>query len=141
MRSYLGHVVRIIAVRPYQFFTRIGHHGPEIHRIDCIPMSTPTVQTPSSRVVTLSPSLPSEQEAQLRQAAQDLEASFLSEMLKQARFGETRGAFGGGAGEEQFSSFLRMEHARQMAAAGGIGLAENLFRSLVARAHGNGGGQ
>ncbi|MBF9050998.1 hypothetical protein GTA62_09805 [Roseobacter sp. HKCCD9010] len=104
-------------------------------------MSTPTVQIPSSRVVTLSPSLPSEQEEQLRQAAQDLEASFLSEMLKQARFGETRGAFGGGAGEEQFSSFLRMEHARHMAAAGGVGLAENLFRSLVARAHENGGGQ
>jgi len=37
---------------------------------------------------------------------------------------------GGGIGEEQFSSFLRDEHAGLMVKAGGIGLAEHLFNAL-----------
>ncbi len=63
-------------------------------------------------------------------AAQELEVSFLSEMLKAAGFGEAREAFGGGAGEEQFSSFLREAQAREMVKAGGIGLAEQFFQAL-----------
>lgn len=70
---------------------------------------------------------------ELRAAARELEAAFLSEMLKHAGVGEARGAFGGGAGEEQFTSLLRSEHARAIAERGGIGLAESLFRSLAAR--------
>lgn len=73
----------------------------------------------------------------LRAAAQDLEAAFLSEMLKQARFGEARGAFGGGVGEEQFASFLRDQHARAMVDAGGLGLADAIFAALVARTNGD----
>lgn len=70
----------------------------------------------------------------LRKAAQELEASFLSEMLKAAGLGETRSsAFGGGAGEDQFSSYLRDAQAREMARAGGIGLAEHLYNSLKER--------
>lgn len=63
-------------------------------------------------------------------AAQELEVSFLSEMLKAAGFGEARQTFGGGAGEEQFSSFLREAQAREMVRAGGIGLAEQFFNAL-----------
>jgi Rod binding domain-containing protein len=69
----------------------------------------------------------------LRAVAQELEASFLAEMLKHARFGEARGSFGGGAGEDQFASLLRTEHARALAENGGIGLAESIFESLLAR--------
>lgn len=72
-------------------------------------------------------------EAALRDAAISLEASFLAEMLKAAGLGETRGAFGGGAGEDQFTSFLVQEQAMQMARAGGIGLAETMFHALKAR--------
>lgn len=67
----------------------------------------------------------------LRQAAIELEANFLSEMLKGAGFGKSPETFGGGAGEDQFSSLLRQEQAREMARAGGIGLAEVLFQSLT----------
>ncbi|NPD20208.1 rod-binding protein [Alterinioella nitratireducens] len=74
-----------------------------------------------------------ERTAQLRQVAQDLEASFLAEMLRHAGAGAARDTFGGGVGEEQFSSFLRNEQARAMAQGGGIGLAESLFQALVAR--------
>ena len=66
----------------------------------------------------------------MRQAAQELEATFLAEMLKSAGFGDTRSAFGGGSGEDQFSSFLVQAQAREMARAGGIGLAESLFQAM-----------
>ncbi|MFW8633977.1 rod-binding protein [Cribrihabitans pelagius] len=66
----------------------------------------------------------------LREAAIKLEASFLSEMLKSAGLGEARSGFGGGAGEEQFSSFLIQAQAEQMARSGGIGLAESLYHAL-----------
>lgn len=69
----------------------------------------------------------------LRQAAQELEASFLAEMLKAARVGETPESFGGGEGEEQFASFMRLEQARRMAEGGGIGLAESLYHALKER--------
>lgn len=73
------------------------------------------------------------QDRALRQAAQELEASFLAEMLKAAHVGETPDSFGGGPGEEQFASFLRLEQARRMAEGGGIGLAESLYHALKER--------
>ncbi|TMV10627.1 rod-binding protein [Arenibacterium halophilum] len=69
----------------------------------------------------------------LRQAATELEITFLDEMLKSAGFGAPQSAFGGGAGEEQFASLLRTEQARRMVEGGGIGLAEALFDYLVER--------
>lgn len=77
-------------------------------------------------------SMPGRQAA-LRHAAQQLEATFLAEMLESAGFGDTRGGFGGGAGEAQFSSFLVQAQADAMAAAGGVGLAELLFNALAER--------
>lgn len=70
----------------------------------------------------------------LRAAAGELEAQFLAEMLKSAGFGEPRESFGGGAGEEQFASFLRQEHADEMVRRGGVGLAESIFEALKERA-------
>lgn len=75
-------------------------------------------------------------DAKLREAAQEMEATFLAEMLKSAGLGEMPDAFGGGPGEEQFASFLRLEQARQMTRAGGIGLAETLFEAMKERADG-----
>ncbi|MFV0334672.1 MAG: rod-binding protein [Tropicimonas sp.] len=91
--------------------------------------------------LTISPALPattppslSLKEEALRRAAQELEATFLSEMLKHAGVGTTPEAFGGGPGEEQFASMLRDAQAREMALHGGIGLAESIFNSLRERA-------
>lgn len=72
----------------------------------------------------------SARDAVLRRTAENLESAFLSEMLKSAGLGQPRDAFGGGVGEEQFSSFLRDEEARAMVRAGGIGLAESIFNAL-----------
>jgi len=75
-------------------------------------------------------------DSKLRAAATDLEAAFLSEMLKAAGLGAPSGAFGGGHGEDQFQSFLRDAQAKEMARAGGIGLAESLFDALKERQDG-----
>ena len=72
-------------------------------------------------------------ETAARKAAQAFEASFLAEMLKAAGLGRTPDSFGGGAGEDQFASFLVDEQARAMTRAGGIGLSETLFRAMMER--------
>lgn len=73
------------------------------------------------------------QNAALMDAAKKLEATFLAEMLKSAGFGKSRDSLGGGAGEDQFSSFLVQAQATEMVEAGGIGLAEALFDALKER--------
>jgi peptidoglycan hydrolase FlgJ len=111
----------------------------EIPRIDEIAMMLPPVPPPE-----LMPGHPSAETGgfdreELRAVARELEAGFLAEMLKQAGFGESRQTLGGGAGEDQFASLLRVEHARALAARGGIGLAEQVFEALVARSAQAGG--
>ena len=77
-------------------------------------------------------------DAMLMEKAKALETAFLAEMLAYSgRDADADSAFGGGAGEEQFASFLRQEEARMMVDRGGIGLAESLFRALSG-ASGNG---
>ena len=78
---------------------------------------------------------PDPRQVRLREAAVKLEANFLAEMLKSAGLGKTSEGFGGGAGEEQFSSFLVQAQAAALAEAGGVGLAESLFQSLMESAH------
>lgn len=70
-------------------------------------------------------------QTRLKDAAIELEAAFLSEMMKSAGLGKTRQSFGGGAGEDQFSSFLVQHQARELARAGGVGLSEILLKSLM----------
>ena len=76
--------------------------------------------------------------AVLMEKAKALEASFLSEMLSYAGMGASQGPFSGGAGEEQYASFLREAQAKAIVEHGGIGLAENLFKSLVKHDAANG---
>ncbi len=94
-------------------------------------METPGLSPPPAKSPTLSDQARADQA--LRIAANKLEAGFLAEMLKSAGAGKTREAFGGGVGEDQFSSFMVEEQAAMMVAAGGIGLSEQLFEALKAR--------
>lgn len=71
--------------------------------------------------------------AHLRTAALAFESMFLAEMLSHAGLGEVSDSFGGGPGEEAFASLLIREQARMMAERGGIGLAEQVFKALLAR--------
>jgi peptidoglycan hydrolase FlgJ len=74
-------------------------------------------------------------EAQLRSAAEKLEAGFLAEMLRSAGAGATPESFGGGDAAAQFSSFLLEAQAEKMVRAGGIGLAQSLFEAMQSRDH------
>jgi flagellar protein FlgJ len=71
------------------------------------------------------------QRARLQDTAREFEASFLAEMLRAAKFGEPAGNFGGGIGEAQFASLLVDAQASEMAAQGGLGLAEMIVNSLM----------
>lgn len=68
---------------------------------------------------------------QLMAKAEELEATFLAEMLAHSGLGKMQGAFGGGPGEAQFASFLRQEQARLMVQSDGMGLAELIFNSMI----------
>lgn len=74
--------------------------------------------------------------AALMKTAKELEAAFLSEMLSFSGLGAVSSEFGGGPGEEHFSSFLRAEQARLMVERGGIGLAQTIFEALASKAGG-----
>ena len=92
-----------------------------------IPLVTPAPPQPLTK--------PDDQRNQdaLHKAARDLEAGFIAEMLKSAGFGKARDGFGGGAGEDGFTSFLVNAQAETIADAGGFGLAEHIFNALHAR--------
>lgn len=83
------------------------------------------------------PFKPLSHDAELRRVAEQLEASFLSEMLKEAGLGKPSETFGGGAGEDQFASFLRQAQADEIVKVGGIGLAESLYEALKENENGN----
>jgi Rod binding domain-containing protein len=67
----------------------------------------------------------------LREVAIQLEATFLAEMLKSAGVGKTPEGFGGGAGEDQFGSFLVQAQAEQMARSETLGIARMVLESLM----------
>lgn len=85
-----------------------------------------------SQIAPTPPPLPQapSRDAQLFAAAQKLEAGFLAEMLRSGGLGQSPEGFGGGAGEDQFASFLLEAQATQMVRAGGIGLAQSLFEAM-----------
>lgn len=67
-----------------------------------------------------------------KDAAQKFEGQFLSMMLQQMFAGvKTDGPFGGGFGEEMFRSVMTDAMGKQMARAGGIGLADTIQREIL----------
>jgi flagellar protein FlgJ len=67
-----------------------------------------------------------------KKAAQDFESVFISQMLGQMFSGiSTDGPFGGGEGEAMFRSLMLDEYGKQMAAQGGIGLADSVTKMLL----------
>ena len=72
--------------------------------------------------------------AKARAAAQDFEAVFLNSMVNHmftAIGGE--GPFGGGAGAGVWRSFLSDEYSKSFAKAGGIGIAGQVYQTLLAQ--------
>lgn len=74
------------------------------------------------------------EDAVLRETAEKLEAAFLREMLDQAGLAEafgTGGEGGSASAGDAFSGFLLDAIAEDMAAAGGLGLADRFYEQLA----------
>lgn len=80
--------------------------------------------------VSTGPAAPGED---LRRQALELEGVFLNTLTKEMFKGiDARGAFGGGFAEETWRSMQSEQFAASIAAAGGIGLADQLVEGLLA---------
>ena len=72
--------------------------------------------------------------AKARATAVDFESVFLSQMFSQMFTGmDGEGPFGGAGGAGVWRSFLTDEYAKSFAKAGGIGIADHVYRSLIAQ--------
>lgn len=70
--------------------------------------------------------------SQIRQTAEEFEATFLAQMLKPMFENlSTDGMFGGGFGEQMYRSMLTDEMGKSIAAAGGVGLADTVQREML----------
>ncbi|MFL2687069.1 MAG: rod-binding protein [Alphaproteobacteria bacterium] len=71
-------------------------------------------------------------QAQVRKAAEDVEAFFISMVFESMFSGiKTDGAFGGGQGESIFRSMMIQEYSKATAKAGGFGLADSVQREML----------
>ena len=67
-----------------------------------------------------------------KEAAQDFEAVFISEMMSHMFTDvKTDPMFGGGAGEDMFRSMLVTEYGKEMAKTDGIGIADQLQKVMI----------
>jgi flagellar protein FlgJ len=72
--------------------------------------------------------------AKARANAVDFEAMFLSTMFSHMFTSvDGEGPFGGGGGGGVWRSFLSDEYAKSFAKAGGVGIADSVYRSLLAQ--------
>jgi flagellar protein FlgJ len=96
-----------------------------------------TAQSPAAAVAMLGqpPAAPtSAAHAKARASAVDFEAVFLNSMFSHM-FTDTdgEGPLGGGQGIGVWRSFLTDEYAKSFAKNGGIGLADHVYRALIAQ--------
>jgi peptidoglycan hydrolase FlgJ len=70
--------------------------------------------------------------AKARAAAQDFEAVFLNSMFQQMFTGiDGEGPFGGSGATGVWRSFLTDTYAKSFAKAGGVGIADEVYRGLI----------
>jgi Rod binding domain-containing protein len=73
-------------------------------------------------------------EAKARTAAQDFEAVFLNSMFQHMFTGmDGDGPFGGNGAAGVWRSMLTDEYAKSFAKSGGIGIADQVYRTLIAQ--------
>lgn len=68
-----------------------------------------------------------------KQTAEEFEAFFLSQMLNNMTSGlQTDTTFGGGESEKIFRDMLNDEYAKSMSRQGGVGIADMVYREILA---------
>lgn len=93
-----------------------------------------TIKTlPSPLATAPQPGALTKQQKAARAAAEEFEQTFLTTMLSSMFEGvKTDAPFGGGHAEEQFRSVLLGEYAKDMAKTGGIGIADEVYKEILA---------
>ena len=71
--------------------------------------------------------------AKTRAIARDFEATFLNSMFGQMLSNVGNGPFSGGQAAQTWRSFLTDEYAKSFAKKGGIGIADHVYKSLMAQ--------
>jgi flagellar protein FlgJ len=84
---------------------------------------------PALKAPTLSPAVL----AKARQNSQDFESMFLNSMLSQMNTGVGEGPFNGGQAAKTWRSLLTDEYAKNFSKAGGIGIADSVYKELIAQ--------
>lgn len=71
--------------------------------------------------------------ASIREAAEQFEALFLTQILNSMTSGvEVDGMFGGGPSEGIYRSMLNDEYAKSVSRQGGVGIADVVYREMLA---------
>ena len=70
--------------------------------------------------------------AKAREAAEEFEAVFLSQMLNHMFAGiKTDKLFGGGHGEDAYRAMMVQEYGKAMVESGGVGIADAVMREII----------
>jgi len=98
-----------------------------------IAFTTPSIN-PADLLAAKTPAkLSAKTEAQAKAKAQDFEAMFLNSMFQHMFTGlGGEGPMGGKGATGVWRSFLTDQYAKNIAKAGGIGIADQVYRSLIA---------
>jgi peptidoglycan hydrolase FlgJ len=69
----------------------------------------------------------------MMQAAQDFEAMAVGQLLQPMfdTIDTSRGAFGGGSGEQAWKPMMVQEYAKQIERHGGLGLAKSIYEAMI----------
>jgi Rod binding domain-containing protein len=96
--------------------------APGFNALDLIKMNTPAAAKPNAAG-----------QAKAHRAAQDFEAVFLNSMFQHMFTGiDGEGPFGGQGATGVWRSVLTDQYAKSVAKAGGIGIAAQVYRSMMA---------
>jgi peptidoglycan hydrolase FlgJ len=95
-------------------------------------MRSPTIgfgPTPALKGIGVSPAVA----AKARATSQDFEAMFLNSMFSQMSNNVGEGPFSGGQAAKTWRSMLTDEYAKNVARSGGVGIADSVYRQLIAQ--------
>jgi peptidoglycan hydrolase FlgJ len=95
-------------------------------------MRSPTIgfgPTPALKGSSITPAAM----AKARTTAQDFEAMFLNTMFGQMMNNVSEGPFSGGQAAKTWRSMLTDEYAKNVARSGGVGIADSVYRQLIAQ--------
>lgn len=97
----------------------------------------PTAKTNAKALAAKANFATSDKLSSARKTAQEFETSFLTTMLEQMWTGiEAEAPFGGGHAEKVYRSMIVGEYAKSIAASGGIGMADHVYREILSAQEG-----